>query len=85
MFFRVNCHNVFDAAQPFGGFKMSGYGRELGEYAMQEYTDVKSVSRSNKYNLVVMWYIVFDCFKWFIIICRFVFICHIRRTHSYGF
>src|SRR5213078_291328 len=27
----VNCYDVFDAAAPFGGFKMSGIGRELGE------------------------------------------------------
>jgi aldehyde dehydrogenase (NAD+) len=34
---------VFDAAAPFGGFKMSGIGRELGEYALQHYTEVKTV------------------------------------------
>ncbi|MGL4421678.1 MAG: aldehyde dehydrogenase family protein [Gemmataceae bacterium] len=39
----VNCYNVFDAASPFGGYKMSGIGRELGEYALQQYTEVKSV------------------------------------------
>ena len=39
----MNCHNVFDAAQPFGGYKMSGNGRELGEYGMQAYTEVKAV------------------------------------------
>jgi len=39
----VNCYNVFDAAAPFGGFKMSGIGRELGEYALANYTEVKSV------------------------------------------
>lgn len=39
----VNCYDVFDAAAPFGGFKMSGIGRELGEYAMQNYTEVKTV------------------------------------------
>jgi aldehyde dehydrogenase (NAD+) len=32
-----------DAAAPFGGFKMSGIGRELGEYALQLYTEVKTV------------------------------------------
>ncbi len=31
----VNCYDVFDAAAPFGGFKMSGIGRELGEYALR--------------------------------------------------
>ncbi len=30
----INCYDVFDAAAPFGGFKMSGIGRELGEYAL---------------------------------------------------
>ena len=40
----VNCYDVFDAAAPFGGFKMSGIGRELGEYALQMYTEVKTVT-----------------------------------------
>jgi aldehyde dehydrogenase (NAD+) len=39
----VNCYDVFDAAAPFGGFKMSGHGRELGEYALELYTEVKTV------------------------------------------
>jgi aldehyde dehydrogenase (NAD+) len=40
----VNCYDIFDAAAPFGGFKMSGIGRELGEYALQLYTEVKTVT-----------------------------------------
>jgi len=40
----INCYDVFDAAAPFGGYKMSGIGRELGEYAMQLYTEVKTVT-----------------------------------------
>jgi aldehyde dehydrogenase (NAD+) len=39
----VNCYDVFDSAAPFGGFKMSGFGRELGEYALELYTEVKTV------------------------------------------
>src|SRR5213082_3014629 len=39
----INCYDVFDAAAPFGGFKMSGIGRELGEYALEAYTEVKTV------------------------------------------
>src|SRR5207253_63303 len=39
----INCYDVFDAAAPFGGFKMSGHGRELGEYALELYTEVKTV------------------------------------------
>ena len=39
----VNCYNVFDTRAPFGGFKMSGIGRELGEYALENYTEVKTV------------------------------------------
>ena len=40
----VNCYDVFDAAAPFGGFKMSGIGRELGVYALANYTEVKTVT-----------------------------------------
>jgi aldehyde dehydrogenase (NAD+) len=40
----VNCYDVFDAAAPFGGYKMSGIGRELGEYGLQNYTEVKTVT-----------------------------------------
>ncbi|MDQ0198815.1 aldehyde dehydrogenase family protein [Neobacillus ginsengisoli] len=39
----VNCYNAFDAASPFGGFKQSGIGREMGSYALNNYTEVKSV------------------------------------------
>jgi aldehyde dehydrogenase (NAD+) len=40
----VNCFDVFDAAAPFGGFKQSGVGRELGEYGLQQYSEVKTVT-----------------------------------------
>jgi aldehyde dehydrogenase (NAD+) len=40
----VNCYDVFDAAAPFGGFKQSGIGRELGEYGLQQYTEVKTIT-----------------------------------------
>jgi len=40
----VNCYDVFDAAAPFGGFKQSGIGRELGEYGLQSYIEVKTVT-----------------------------------------
>lgn len=39
----VNAYNAFGAQSPFGGFKMSGHGREGGEYGLQGYTEVKSV------------------------------------------
>ncbi len=42
----VNCYDVFDTAAPFGGFKMSGIGRELGRYALTNYTEVKTVTMS---------------------------------------
>jgi aldehyde dehydrogenase (NAD+) len=44
----VNCYDVFDAAAPFGGYKMSGHGRELGEYALQLYSEVKTVTMNLK-------------------------------------
>uniref|UniRef100_A0A3Q2IDL1 aldehyde dehydrogenase (NAD(+)) n=1 Tax=Equus caballus TaxID=9796 RepID=A0A3Q2IDL1_HORSE len=40
----INCYNALYAQAPFGGFKMSGNGRELGEYALTEYTEVKTVT-----------------------------------------
>jgi aldehyde dehydrogenase (NAD+) len=40
----VNCYHVLDTRAPFGGFKQSGMGRELGEYGLQEYTEVKTVT-----------------------------------------
>ena len=40
----VNCYDVFDAGAPFGGFKMSGMGRELGEKALDNYTELKTVT-----------------------------------------
>jgi aldehyde dehydrogenase (NAD+) len=40
----INCFDVFDAAAPFGGYKMSGIGRELGRYALANYTEVKTVT-----------------------------------------
>jgi aldehyde dehydrogenase (NAD+) len=42
----VNCYDVFDAAAPFGGFKMSGIGRELGEAGLANYTELKTVTMS---------------------------------------
>ena len=42
----VNCYDVFDAAAPFGGFKMSGMGRELGAAALANYTESKTVTMS---------------------------------------
>jgi phenylacetaldehyde dehydrogenase len=39
----VNCHNIFDANAPFGGYKQSGYGREMGVHALESYTQIKNV------------------------------------------
>lgn len=39
----VNCYDVFDANTPFGGFKDSGVGRELGEYGLRNYLETKTV------------------------------------------
>jgi len=43
----VNCYNAFFANSPFGGFRESGIGRELGEEALKLYTEVKTVCISN--------------------------------------
>ena len=40
----INCYDVFDAALPFGGYKHSGYGREKGEYGLNNYLEVKCVT-----------------------------------------
>jgi aldehyde dehydrogenase (NAD+) len=42
----INCYDVFDAAAPFGGFKQSGLGRELGEAGLSNYTELKTVTVS---------------------------------------
>ncbi|MGN8158648.1 aldehyde dehydrogenase family protein [Salinisphaera sp. RV14] len=42
----VNCYNIFDAALPFGGFKQSGWGREMGEQVLNNYTETKAVAVS---------------------------------------
>jgi phenylacetaldehyde dehydrogenase len=39
----INCYNVFDPALPFGGYKQSGWGREMGHAALDLYTESKSV------------------------------------------
>ncbi|XP_034730806.1 aldehyde dehydrogenase, mitochondrial-like [Etheostoma cragini] len=40
----INCYDVFGAQAPFGGYKASGNGRELGEYGLDNYTEVKTVT-----------------------------------------
>uniref|UniRef100_A0A8B9HD80 Aldehyde dehydrogenase 1 family, member A2 n=1 Tax=Astyanax mexicanus TaxID=7994 RepID=A0A8B9HD80_ASTMX len=40
----INCFNALSCQCPFGGFKMSGNGRELGEYGLREYTEVKTIT-----------------------------------------
>jgi phenylacetaldehyde dehydrogenase len=40
----INCYNVFDASLPFGGYKQSGWGREMGHQALEAYTEVKAVT-----------------------------------------
>lgn len=39
----INCHTVLDSAMPFGGYKQSGLGRELGRAVLDQYTETKSV------------------------------------------
>ncbi|CAF94009.1 unnamed protein product, partial [Tetraodon nigroviridis] len=40
----INCYDVFGSQAPFGGYKASGIGRELGEYGLDNYTEVKTVT-----------------------------------------
>jgi phenylacetaldehyde dehydrogenase len=40
----VNCYNIFDAALPFGGYKQSGWGREMGEAVLENYLSTKAVT-----------------------------------------
>jgi phenylacetaldehyde dehydrogenase len=40
----INCFNIFDAALPFGGYKQSGWGREMGEAVLESYTESKAVT-----------------------------------------
>ena len=39
----INCYNIFDAALPFGGYKQSGWGREMGHEVLEQYTETKAV------------------------------------------
>jgi len=39
----INAYNCFDSSSPFGGYKQSGFGREMGAHALESYTQVKSV------------------------------------------
>ncbi|MGH0151608.1 UNVERIFIED_CONTAM: hypothetical protein FKN15_020770 [Acipenser sinensis] len=48
----INCYDVFGAQAPFGGYKASGNGRELGEYSLENYTEVKTdTSILDEYNI----------------------------------
>jgi phenylacetaldehyde dehydrogenase len=40
----INCYNIFDAALPFGGYKQSGWGREMGEAVLENYLSTKAVT-----------------------------------------
>jgi len=39
----INCYNIFDSALPFGGYKQSGWGREMGHEVLELYTETKAV------------------------------------------
>jgi phenylacetaldehyde dehydrogenase len=39
----INCYNIFDAALPFGGYKQSGWGREMGHDVLNNYTQTKAI------------------------------------------
>jgi acyl-CoA reductase-like NAD-dependent aldehyde dehydrogenase len=39
----VNTYNLYDSSAPFGGYKASGFGRDLGREALDNYTETKTV------------------------------------------
>jgi hypothetical protein len=39
----INTYNIYDTAAPFGGYKQSGFGREMSAHALEHYTQIKSV------------------------------------------
>jgi phenylacetaldehyde dehydrogenase len=39
----INCYNIFDASMPFGGYKQSGWGREMGHEVLNNYLETKSI------------------------------------------
>jgi phenylacetaldehyde dehydrogenase len=39
-----DCYNIVDAALPFGGYKQSGWGREMGEAVLEHYTETKAIT-----------------------------------------
>lgn len=52
---RINCYDVFGAQAPFGGYKASGNGRELGEYGLEAYVEVKNVSTPGSKAFPTLW------------------------------
>ena len=42
----VNCYNIFDASMPFGGYKQSGLGRDMGSEVLKNYLETKSICMS---------------------------------------
>jgi len=42
----INCYNIFDAALPFGGYKQSGWGREMGHEVLKNYLETKAICMS---------------------------------------
>jgi phenylacetaldehyde dehydrogenase len=40
----INCYHVFDAALPFGGYKQSGWGREMGQAVLANYLENKAIT-----------------------------------------
>ena len=42
----INCYHVFDSALPFGGYKQSGWGREMGQAVLSNYLETKAITTS---------------------------------------